>query len=211
MTEWQSKAYEEKEESMALTRKFLSALGIEADKIDEIITAHTDTVDGLKRERDQYKDDAEAYKKVKKELDDLKSSTDEEGAYKEKYEKTLKEFNDYKKSVSDKEVANKKSSAYKKLLQDVGISATAIDKIIAITKFDDIKLDGDDIKDADKVKDGIKTDWAEFIVKKKQEGAQTETPPSNGGKVKTKDEIRKIKDTQERQKAYREMLQNGDE
>ena len=30
---------------MALTRKFLAALGIEADKIDEIINAHSETVD----------------------------------------------------------------------------------------------------------------------------------------------------------------------
>ena len=28
---------------MALTRKFLSALGIESDKVDEIISAHTET------------------------------------------------------------------------------------------------------------------------------------------------------------------------
>lgn len=33
---------------MALTRKFLAAMGIEADKIDSIIDAHTETVDALK-------------------------------------------------------------------------------------------------------------------------------------------------------------------
>ena len=32
---------------MALTRKFLKALGIEDDKVDEIITAHSDTVNAL--------------------------------------------------------------------------------------------------------------------------------------------------------------------
>ena len=54
---------------MALTRKFLAALGIEAEKVDEIITAHAETVDALKAERDEYKANAEAYageqKKVK--------------------------------------------------------------------------------------------------------------------------------------------------
>ncbi len=35
---------------MALTRKFLAALGIEDDKVDEIIQAHTETVNGLKDE-----------------------------------------------------------------------------------------------------------------------------------------------------------------
>lgn len=39
-----------------LTRKFLKALGVEDDaKIDEIITAHMDTVDAIKTERDGLK------------------------------------------------------------------------------------------------------------------------------------------------------------
>ena len=46
---------------MALTRKFLTALGIEADKVDEIINAHAETVDALKAERDTYKDKAEKF------------------------------------------------------------------------------------------------------------------------------------------------------
>ena len=53
---------------MALTRKFLTALGVDADKIDEIITAHTDTVEALKEERDKYKADAELLPNVQEEL-----------------------------------------------------------------------------------------------------------------------------------------------
>ena len=59
---------------MALTRKFLSALGIEADKVDEIINAHAETVNALKEERDNYKADAEKLPAVQKELDELKKS-----------------------------------------------------------------------------------------------------------------------------------------
>ena len=51
---------------MALTRKFLSALGIEADKIDEIINAHSETVDALKEERDNFKSNAEKYADIQK-------------------------------------------------------------------------------------------------------------------------------------------------
>ena len=47
---------------MALSRRFLAALGIESDKVEEIITAHAETVDALKAERDEFKADAEAYK-----------------------------------------------------------------------------------------------------------------------------------------------------
>lgn len=40
---------------MALIRIFLAVLGIEDAKIDEIIRAHTDTVNGLKDEIEKFK------------------------------------------------------------------------------------------------------------------------------------------------------------
>ena len=43
---------------MALTRKMLKAMGIEDEKIDQIIEAHTETTDPLTRERDVYSLDA---------------------------------------------------------------------------------------------------------------------------------------------------------
>ena len=57
---------------MALTRKFLAALGIDNDKVDEIIQAHTDTVNGLMDEIEKYKADAEKLPAVEKELKELK-------------------------------------------------------------------------------------------------------------------------------------------
>ena len=44
---------------MAFTRKMLKALGIEEDKIDQIMDAHVEVVDALKADRDTYKADAE--------------------------------------------------------------------------------------------------------------------------------------------------------
>ena len=44
---------------MALTRKMLKAMGIEDEKIDQIIEEHVESIDGLKAERDRYKAGAE--------------------------------------------------------------------------------------------------------------------------------------------------------
>lgn len=186
---------------MALTRKFLSALGIEADKVDEIITAHTETVDGLKDEIEKYRTDAEKLPSVQKELDELKKDGGKEDTYKFKYEKVKEDFDNYKNEVESEKTNAKKSNAYKKLLGNVGISEKVIDKILSLTKLDDLELDGDEIKDADKVTDSIKNEWADFIVKERQEGSPTETPPKGTGKKMTKDEIMAIKDPMERQKA----------
>ena len=52
---------------MAMTRKFLKAMGIEEEKIEQIIEAHTETVNALKEERDKFKGDAEKLPTVQKE------------------------------------------------------------------------------------------------------------------------------------------------
>ena len=204
MTEWRGTAYEEKEDKMALTRKFLSALGIEADKIDEIITAHTDTVDGLKEDIQKYKAKADDYDTVKGELDDLKKTVGKEDSYKVKYDAVKAEFDE----ITNKETKAKKSDAYRALLNEVGINGKLVDKVLAVTKLDDLELEGDSIKDADKVKDSIKDEWGDFIVKTRQEGETTKTPPKGTGTKLTKDQIMAIKDTAERQKA---ILENHEE
>ena len=189
---------------MALTRKFLSALGIEADKIDEIITAHSETVDGLKEEVNKYKADAQAYSSVKSELDELKKTSSKDDSYKVKYEAIKQEFEEYKKDIQSKETTAKKASAYKALLSEAGVSEKLIDKILSVTKLDDLELDGENIKDADKVTDSIKEEWADFIVKTKTEGESTKTPPKGSGVTLSKDQIFAIKDPIERQKATAE-------
>jgi len=190
---------------MALTRKFLSALGIEADKIDEIIDAHTDTVNALKEQRDSYKEDAEKLPAVQKELDGLKAAAEKNGEnkYKVKYDALKEEFEEYKKEQTAKETKAKKESAYKELLKESGVSEKRIAAVLKVSDVDSVEFDDEGkVKDADKLKASIKEEWADFIVKENQQGANTATPPSGGGKVyKSKDEIMAIKDTTERQQA----------
>lgn len=194
---------------MALTRKFLTALGIEADKVDEIINAHTETVDALKAERDGYKADAEKLPGVQKELDTLKAAAEKDGKdpYKVKYEAIKEEFETYKNEQTAKETKASKSAAYRALLKEAGVSDKRLDAVLKVTDLDSIELDKDgNIKGADKLTESIKTEWADFIQSSDTRGASTATPPSNTGgkKYASKDEIMAIKDTAERQKAIAE-------
>ena len=201
---------------MALTRKFLKAMGIEDEKIDEIIDAHRDTVDPLKKERDEYKADAEKLTDVQKKYDDLKKEVDskEDDPYKEKYDKEHKAFEEYKKTVEGERTKANKTQAYRELLKKAGVSDKRIDSVLKVTAIDEIELDDDgNIKDADKVVENIKSEWSEFIVTESQRGAGTENPPRNvGGSKMTKADIYKKDDhgryvlsTAERQKALIEM------
>ena len=193
---------------MALTRKFLSAMGIEDDKVDEIITAHTDTVNALKEQRDKYKEDAEKLPTIQKKLDELEAQNDKEDPYKEKYEKLQVEFDTFKEGVENEKIKAKKNKMYRELIKKAGVSEKRIDAIMKVTNIDNVELDEKgEIKDADKITENIKKEWADFIVTESQKGADTTTPPtSTGGTTMTKEEIRSIKDPQARQKA---MLDNA--
>lgn len=194
---------------MALSRKFLQALGIEAEKIDEIINAHSETVEALKEERDSYKSQAEQADKLQKDLDKAKKDIEElnkEDAYKVKYEALKEDFDSYKKGIETEKTNNNKKDAYKALLKGIGISEKHIDAVTRVADLDKIKLDKDGkIEGSEDLKKALIEEWADFIVKDGKEGAGTATPPGGTSSTKTKEEIMAIKDTAERQAA---MLEN---
>lgn len=199
---------------MSLTRKYLSALGIDAEKIDEIIAAHSETVESLKEQRDSFKADAEKltaitterdslkeklrqataehdekYNSMKAELDKAKSDHE---ALKGEYEKSksdnesLKnEFENFKADVSAKETKAKIENAYKGILREVGISEKRINSIVRVTDFENIKLNEEGgLEDSDALKESAKKDWADFIVTESEEGAKVPNPPENPSEKK---------------------------
>ena len=199
---------------MALTRKFLSALGIDAEKVDEIIAAHSETVESLKEQRDSFKAEAdklsaltaerdslkeemrkaadasdEKYNALKAELDKAKSDHD---ALQAEYDKAKSDneslqnaFDSYKADVSAKETKVKIENAYRDILREVGISEKRINSIVRITNFDDMKLnEKGGLEDADTLKESVKNDWADFIVTEREKGAEVPTPPNNPSEKK---------------------------
>lgn len=167
---------------MALTRKFLEALGIEQAKIDEIISAHTEVTDSLKADRDSYKEKAEKYDQTKTELDKAKSELDKvsKDEYKTKYESLEAEFNKYKTDIAEKEVKGRKEEAYKKMLKEIGVNEKSIDAILKVKDLSTIKLDDKgEIVDVDTLKESEKKDWEGFIIESEVHGQNPSTPPDN--------------------------------
>lgn len=198
---------------MALTRKFLSALGIEAEKIDEIIGAHTDTIEGLKDELAKVKADAAKLPEVQKELDDLKAKPDD--GWKDKYDAARKELAEYKDSVAKEKALAAKKAAYQELCKDAGLSENGVTKAVKYADLDSVELD-----DAGKIKNGkslikiIREEWPEHIVKDSTSGAKTATPPGGGSAgLKSREEIYKkdehgrfVLDAAQRQQALSEII-----
>ena len=167
---------------MALTRKFLEALGIEQAKIDEIISAHTEVTNALKADRDSYKEKAEKYDETKTELDKAKSELEKvnKDEYKTKYESLEAEFNKYKTDIAEKEVKVKKEEAYKKMLKEIGVNEKSIGAILKVKDLSSLKLDDKgNIVDVDTLKESEKKDWEGFIIKSEEERQDPNTPPDH--------------------------------
>lgn len=194
---------------MTLTRKSLKAMGIEDEKIDQIIDDHSETVEALKKQRDAYKADAEKVSDLEKKIQELENAESDD--FKEKYEAEHQAFEEYKTKVEADKLSDTVKGLYKDLLKDAGVDEKRIDTVLRVTDLSKLEINKDgSLRDSEKLKSAIQEDWADFIATTSKKGADVETPPTGNGAKKTKDEIMAIKDTAERQAAIAESLENGD-
>ena len=178
---------------MSLTRKFLSAMGIEDDKAEQIINAHLETVNPLKQERDDYKEKSEKYGDIQKELktatDKLADYESKGDSWKVKYDalsedkkKLQKDFDDYKNDVASKALLAKKKDAYRNLLKEAGVSEKRLDAVMRLSDFDfELGEDGA-VQNKEALLEGIKKDWSDYIGTPSVQGADVSTPPAGNGK-----------------------------
>lgn len=169
---------------MSLTRKFLSDLGVDAEKIEQIINAHTEVTDSLKTERDTYKTDAEKLAEVQKKLDVAEKKITES----EDFRKQLEELRG---EISAKETAEKKSGAFRKLLKEKGYSDKGIDKIAKYGGYlDGIELDENgSIKNVEKLVTSVESEWSEYKPSETTTYTTPSTPPKSTINTGTKSEV----------------------
>lgn len=168
---------------MALTRRMLEALGIEEKQLEQIIEAHAETVDALKKERDRYKADAERLPGVEEELETLRAQGDD--GYKEKFEAEKKAFEDFKKSIEAEKANAEKSGLYREMLKGLGVDESRIDAILRVTDLSSIEVKDGKIEGIEDLQKSAKEEWKSFITEERETGAGVDNPPDNGGKEDT--------------------------
>lgn len=195
---------------MSISRRQLKGLGIEDEKAESIIEAHTEVTSRMQKEIDELNEkikslqaDSDKLSAVQKELNELKSKTADYDDLKQKYEDEKEAFGNFKKKVEDQNAMNKVKDAYKALLKASNIDDKRLDAILKVTDFTEKKLGKDGkFENEENLVEAIKNEWKDFIVSEGKRGAGVETPPANtGGSALTKADIMAIKDTSERQKA----------
>lgn len=164
-----------------------------------LMALHHSVLDPLLDDLQKAKETADKLPDVQKKLDDLKQSTKDGEDWHQRYTDLVAEN-------TKKSERAAKETAYRNLLKSAGIAEKRLDSVLKVSDLDSITLDEKGgIKDADKLKETLKTEWADFVTTTETHGADTPNPPKGTGKrYKDKKEILDIKDTAERQRAIAE-------
>lgn len=167
---------------MSLTRKALTAMGIEGEKIDQIIELHMETVNGLKDQVSSLKNDADKLPSISKELNELKAAQQNPDEYKEKYEKEHEAFELFKKNIEEEKENSLKVTTFKQLLKENNIREDKMDLILKTVKLDDLKLNKDKtLENKEALTKSIIQDWSDFIEHTSTKGTNAANPPINMG------------------------------
>ena len=174
---------------MALTRKFLQGLGLTEAQVEAVVEGNEESLKGLKDTISELKDketkSTEEIAKLQKEVEEAKNlAIEKEGKnpWKVKFDALKEEFEGYKTEEQKKATTAAKKSAFEKLLKETGIAEKRIASVVRVSDIDSIELGADGkIKDADKLTENIKSEWADFISTETTKGAETTTPPANNG------------------------------
>ena len=174
---------------MALTKAWLkevlSKAGVSAENMTEalnsILEGHVTSINALREEIDMYKADAQKLPEVQKELDALKAASNDE--WETKYQTEHKAFENFKSKVTAEKELTTKKQLYTQLLKAQNVDEKRFDPILRVTNFDSMTVKNGELVDADKLIEGIKNEWAGFIVSEHVGGAHVDTPPNNADKM----------------------------
>lgn len=194
---------------MALTRKMLKAMGIEDEKIDQIIEEHTESTDALKQQRDEYKAKAEA--KATASTEPKPKDPEPGDEYKAKYDAEKKAFEDYKANIAAEKAEADKRAKYRELIVKAGVDSKRVDSVLKVSDLSEIKVKDGAIEGADDLVKSIKEDWADFIPTTQKVGANAPNPPKDDGGVKKLEDITKMQDPVARQEALAKYIEAQNE
>lgn len=194
---------------MALTRKMLKAMGIEDEKIEQIIEEHTESTDALKQQRDEYKAKAEA--KATTSTEQKPKDPEPSDGYKAKYDAEKKAFEDYKANIAAEKAEADKRAKYRELIVKAGVDSKRVDSVLKVSDLSEIKVKDGAIEGADDLVKSIKEDWADFIPTTQKVGANAPNPPKNDGGAKKLEDIIKMQDPVARQDALAKYIEAQNE
>lgn len=185
-----------------LTRKFLRALGVADDKIDEIVNAHQDTLEEIRAERDGLKESSGKLAQAQAEVTRLTEKLAQAEKHGGDVAKVQADFDAYKERVEAEKANAVKSAAVRKALKESGVQREEfLELLMGKVELDKVEMEGDAVKDADALTSPLKASYAGCFASVTDQGTKSQNPPSGGGTRMTKEQIAKIENRDERRAA----------
>lgn len=153
-------------------------MGIEDKAIESIIEAHSETVNGLKADRDKYKEQAQRVPDLQKKLEEAEAASGSGDEWQQKYEDEHQAFEDFKVQVATEKAEADKAQAYRGMLMAAGIDPKRIDAIMRVTDLRQVEMEDGKLKDTEKLQESAKQEWSDFVVKSNTQGSNPATPPT---------------------------------
>ena len=195
---------------MALTRKLLKGMGLTDEQVDSIVDAHVETVEALKNRISEFETTSGEIENLKKANTDLQNKIDNLTKNGTDAAKVQADFDAYKKQIEDEKANSVKEKAVRSLLKTSGVQRDAfLDLLMGKIDLSTVEMDGENVKDAESFVAPIKTQYADCFGTVSDNGVDTNNPPSGGRKGnggKTREEIMKIEDYDERLKAIQDNM-----
>lgn len=200
-----------------MKRKFLTALGLEKDIIDQIMDEHGITIETMKAKSTEAQDALnETITTLKADIVALKSNSGGDGTnwkadaeeYKLKFENLETEFNTFKDN-SEKEKTEEltKQVVSAQLLAD-GANPKLVGLLIKEFDLSAVELEGDETagfkpKDWETISKAVKETYADVFGEIKTKGAYVPTPPPGSPSVKNP-WLKESRNLEEQTRIYRE-------
>ena len=166
------------EHALSLTRKFLEGMGIDEKQVESIIEAHSETVNGLKADRDKYKEQAGKVADLQKQLEEAEAASGSGDEWEQKYQDEHQAFEDFKAQVETEKAEADKAQAYRGMLMAAGIDPKRIDAIMRVTDLSQVEMEDGKLKDTEKLQESAKQEWSDFVVKSNTQGSNPANPPT---------------------------------
>lgn len=184
---------------MALTQSLLKSLGIESEQRDAIMTAHQETLESIKAERDGLRDKAAKVPDLEGQIEALKAANDSE-EWQAKYEKAKadgeklqSEFDElkaeadkaraehekYVQQVGEEKANAEKLELYKELLREIGLDEKRVGKAARLKDLAELTVEDGKLADREELAKAEAEEWAEFIPQTSLQVPQFATPPKS--------------------------------
>ena len=128
-------------------------MGLEEKQVESIIEANAASIEGIKADRDKYKEQAQRVPDLQRQLEEAKAASDD-SEWEQKYQDEHQAFEDFK-----VQVATEKAE-------------------VRVTDLSQVEMEDGKLKDTEKLQESAKQEWSDFVVKSNTQGSNPATPPT---------------------------------